>query len=112
MKKKNVVKCLVKEIYNDRLIIMFADKLFECSRRNITDYDTPLDKMFAINKAYKFSFWKDENGNEQFSYKLFRPKLNKNRNKPIPTISGFKNVNSYMHEKLKTYTFKNEKEKK
>ncbi len=106
MKKKNVVKCLVKEIYDDKIIIMFANKLFECTKKNITDYNTPLEKMFSINKVYKFHFWKDDEGKEIFSYKSCRPKLNKNRSKPIPTVSGFKNVNSYMHECLKAYEFK------
>lgn len=109
MKKKNVVKCLVKEIYEDKLIIMFANNLFECTKKNITDYDTSLNKMFSVDKVYKFHFWKDENGKECFSYKLCRPKLNKNRNKPIPTISGFNNINSYMHECLKAYIFKKDK---
>ncbi len=106
--KKILVRCIVKEIHENELIIIFADKEYKCHKRDITDYQMDLAKMFEVNRSYKFHMW-TQNNELRFSYKLCRPKLNKNRSKPIPTVSGFRNLNNDMHRRLKEYTFDNNK---
>ena len=107
MKNKKCVNCIVKKINNDNIQILFANKLYTCYKKDISDYKVDLKKMFQINKCYKFTMIKDEKNNVIFSYKEFRPKLIRNRHQPIPTISGFSNLSENMHQHLRKYKFNN-----
>ncbi len=104
--KRIMVKCLVKEIHDQELVILFADQEYKCHKRDITDYEMELQKMFEVGFSYRFHMWNKDN-ELRFSYKDCRPKLNKNRSKPIPTVSGFRNLNNDLHRRLKEYKFVN-----
>ncbi|MGL5630401.1 MAG: hypothetical protein ACRDCG_01340 [Mycoplasmoidaceae bacterium] len=105
IEKKNIAYSTVKEINLDHLVIEFDNKLEKCWKEEISDYPVELNRMFTVNRKYKFTFIYVDN-KIYVSYKLGRPKLLKKKLCPAPTLSGFKNISNNMHSHLKLYKIK------
>lgn len=97
MKSKKIVLGKVLEIRSNYVLVEYNNRTFKCYRASVSDYYTKLNVYFKVGQTYKFLL-KD---NAYLSYKELRPKLIKNKKRPIPTISGSKNLEKYLKESLK-----------
>ncbi len=100
---KKIVMGEVIEINSEFLIVKTNYENFKCLKKNISDYHCNLERMFTLNRKYKFSIFINNENEKYISYKSGRPKLLKNKNVPVPTISGFRNLSNDMHKHLKEY---------
>lgn len=96
MKNKKIVLCLVDQINKDYIVVKYKNVLHQVPAENISDYDVDLSNYFEVGKSYKFCLI----NNKYLSYKAIRPKLLKNKNYPMPTMSGVKNLEKYLLESI------------
>lgn len=88
MNKYNVVLCTVTQINTDNIVLDYLGKEIICNEKQISDYKVDLFSFFTIGKKYNFTL---SDGGE-ISYKKLRPKLIRNKKRPIPTISQHYNL--------------------
>lgn len=88
MNKYNIITCTVKQINDNNIFLDYLGEEIVCSEKQISDYKVDLFSFFTIGKKYKFIL----SENKEISYKKLRPKLIKNKKKPIPTISQHYNL--------------------
>ncbi|MEG0992068.1 MAG: hypothetical protein RSE26_02540 [Malacoplasma sp.] len=91
-----IVVCSVKKIEEDRIFLDCLGTEFICHDNQVSDYKVNLFAFFVINKKYKFILDRENN----ISYKKFRPKLIKNKKRPIPTISHYFNLEDQLLNSL------------
>lgn len=103
MKSEKIVIGKVVEIYDDKIVVEINDIKYDCVNKMISDYPIDPHKFFEINKNYKFLLVNDQ----KISYKAIRPKLIKNKRKPIPTLSDYTNLEKYLLSSLKKERNKN-----
>ncbi|MBD5445772.1 MAG: hypothetical protein HDR31_00460 [Mycoplasma sp.] len=92
MKNKKIIICKVVEIEKTHIITKYKSCNYKCPASQVSDYPVDLFAYFEIGKNYKFLLVDDK----YISYKAIRPKLLKNKNKPMSTISGVKNLEKYL----------------
>jgi len=91
------------EINNDHLLLEIIGENEKCYVSDISDYSVDLNRMFTVDRSYKFSVMEKDDGGISISYKMGRPKLLKKRFPPTATLNGFKTVSNNMHMHLKQY---------
>lgn len=97
MKSEKIVIGKVIQIYDDKIVVDINNTIYDCEGKMISDYPIDPHKFFELNKSYKFLLINDQ----KISYKAIRPKLIKNKRKPIPTISDYANLEKYLLQSLK-----------
>lgn len=101
MKNKKIIICKVIEIQKTFILTKYKNVCYKCPASQISDYPVDLFAYFQEGKSYKFLLTHDQHNQEFISYKAIRPKLLKNKNKPMPTMSGVKNLEKYLLELIK-----------
>lgn len=97
IKNKKIVLCKIVKIKNTFIIAKYKNHNYMCPASEISDYTVDLFSYFQIGKSYKFLLI----DNKYLSYKAIRPKLLKNKNAPMPTISEAKNLEKYLLKIIK-----------
>lgn len=92
IKNKKIVICKILEIEKTFIIAKYKNHNYKCPASQISDYPVDLFAYFEIGKSYKFLLIDEK----YISYKAIRPKLLKNKNRPMSTISGAKNLEKYL----------------
>lgn len=102
MKLKKIITGKVIKIFENKIYVKVDKKIFECEKKQISDYPINIFQMFKVGNFYKFLLI----DNETISYKEIRPKLIKNKKYIIPTISGSKNLEKFLLKKIKNMSLK------
>lgn len=97
MKNKNIINCQVLAIKEDHIVVDHNGDTYTCLKSQISDYNVNLDKFFKIGYTYKFLLQLDN----ELSYKKLRPKLVKNKKKPMPTMSHYVNLEKKLLSEIK-----------
>lgn len=97
MKEDKIVTGVVTNIFEDKIIVKVDNDSYECPLKMISDYDVDPFKFFSVGSSYRFLL----THLGVLSYKDLRPKLLKNRQKPIPTVSGSENLEKHLMDSIK-----------
>lgn len=96
MKNKKIVLCQINTIDKEKITVKYKNEIYTVPASQVSDYPVDLFEYFIIGKSYKFCLL----SKKTLSYKAIRPKLLKNKNYPMPTMSGSKNLEKYLLESI------------
>lgn len=102
MKIEKIVVGEVIAIFTNKINVRINNNIFECDKKQVSDYPVNLFDFFKVGKIYKFLLI----NNKDISYKAIRPKLIKNKKYTMPTISDSKNLEKHLLNKLKNMSLK------
>ncbi|WP_412032618.1 hypothetical protein [Malacoplasma muris] len=94
MKEEKIVTGVVTQVLEDKIVVNVDNTFYDCPLKMISDYPVDPFKFFTVGTRYRFLLI----NKSVISYKDLRPKLLKNRRKPIPTVSGSKNLEKHLLE--------------